>query len=189
MRNQVDIVNTSRYPLDEIKALVKIARGEKQHGHVAMNVKNCSNVFAGRAYSSVPSISTRSRYHHRGSAHSRRYLVVVRIGAPERFPYTHQYPGMSTASRYELHTWQEAFVALASHELMHCVQFRTNSPCSEIEAERAAVWALERYRATLPKPDAFTPEERRMIEWVERGQDMVAVDEAHQKGAVPWATL
>ena len=67
MRNQVDIVNTSRYPLDEIKALVKIARGEKQHGHVAMNAKNCSGVFGGMAYSSVPSISTRSRYHNAGA--------------------------------------------------------------------------------------------------------------------------
>lgn len=149
MRNQIDIVNTSRYPIDEIRKLVQIARGDKHHGHVAMNVKNCAFTFAGRAYSSMPSVSARSRYHHRGAAKSRRYLVVARIGGPEHFPRVYQYPGLSTAPRYELRTWQEAFVTLVSHELMHCVQFRTNSPCSEIEAERAAVWALERYRETL----------------------------------------
>lgn len=177
MRNQVDIVNTSRYPLDEIRELVKIARGEKRHGHVAMNVKNCSGVFAGTAYPGMPSISARSRHHHRGAAKSRRYLVVARIGAPELFPYTYQYPGLSTAPTYELRTWQEAFVTLVSHELMHCVQFLTKSPYSEIEAERAAVWALERYRRTLPAAhettaplDPFTPQERALIEWVESTQ-------------------
>lgn len=182
MRNQVDIVNTSRYPLDEIRELVKIARGEKRHGHVALNVKNCSGNFSGTAYPRMPSISARSRYHHRSGAKSLRYLVVARIGRPENFPSTYQYPGLSTAPTYELRSWQEAFVTLVSHELMHCVQFATDSPRSEIEAERAAVWALDRYRKTLPACEAdryaevrfaagltepFSPEERAMIEWVE----------------------
>lgn len=173
MRNQIDIVNTSRYPLDELRELIQIARGEKQHGHVAMNVKNSESMSAGRAYSYMPSVSKRSRYHHRGAAKSRRYLVVARIGGPEHFPLTYQYRGLSTATRYELRTWQEAFVALVSHELMHCVQFRTNSPGSEIEAERAAVWALERYRKTAGKME-FTTE-------IKLGADIAAERDSFQQ--------
>lgn len=49
----------------------------------------------------------------------------------------------------EYHTWQEAMVAVAAHEFHHIHQFQNKLRCAERYCERAALEALERYRATL----------------------------------------
>lgn len=135
--NRVRVVNTSRYPTAVVRALVAFARGTRRCGDVAVNVKNCRYAFAGRCYSRVPALSRR-----KGDR-----LVVVRIGAPGRFPLTTKYPGLVTAPEYVFRDWEEALVGVAAHELTHAMQFETRSPRSEIEAERAALRAVERFRA------------------------------------------
>lgn len=141
-RNKVDVVNTSRYPDDEVRALVELARGSKEHGHVALSVKNSKYAYRGRAYGHMPSISNRR-------SGSRRFLVVVAIGAPEMFPRAGKYPGIKSAPVYDMRTWQEALVAVAAHELMHCQQYTLGLPRSEIEAEKAAVRGIEAHRCQL----------------------------------------
>lgn len=135
--DRVRIVNTSRYSTAVVQALVTFARGTKRCGDVAVNVKNTRCAYAGRCYARVPSISPRQ-----GDR-----LVIIRIGAPERFPRHVKYPGLVTAPEYEFRDWQEAMVGVAAHELAHAMQFETRSPRSEIEAEHAAMRAVERFRA------------------------------------------
>lgn len=49
----------------------------------------------------------------------------------------------------EYHNWQEALVAVSAHEFHHIHQFQNKLRCAERYCERAALEALERYRATL----------------------------------------
>lgn len=139
--NRLDIVNTSRYPTHLVNELVRFALSTKVVGHVAVNVKSCSGVFAGRAYPCIPGCSPR-----KGER-----LVVLRIGAPERFPWsrTTPYRGMKHAPLYTLDSWQEALVALAAHELTHAQQYALKLPASELEAERSLVQSLVEYRRWL----------------------------------------
>jgi hypothetical protein len=68
--------------------------------------------------------------------HLIRYGVVV----------THPYGG-KRSPLIEMATWQEAMVAIAAHEARHIHQFRHGKPASEIDCERFARKALERFRA------------------------------------------
>lgn len=45
--------------------------------------------------------------------------------------------------------WREALVAVAAHEARHIQQFQRNKPRSEVDAERFAAKALERYRESF----------------------------------------
>jgi hypothetical protein len=135
--NRVRVINTSRYPAAVVRKLVAFARGEKRCGDVAVNVKNSRYAFAGRCYARVPALSRR-----KGDR-----LAVVRLGAPDRFPCSARYAKFATAPEYEFRDWQEALVGVAAHELAHAMQFETGSPRSEIEAEHAALRAVERFRA------------------------------------------
>jgi len=147
---RVDLVNTSRYSDAELLPLIELARGAKEHGHVALSVKNSRYSFRGRAYPHMPTMSNRYWTGDGDAIGGRRFLVVAAIGAPERFPiFQHRYPGMRRAPQYDVMTWQEGFVMLVAHELTHCQQFALGLPRSEIEAEKAAVRALEAYRASL----------------------------------------
>lgn len=135
------LYNTSQYPTKEIVRLItEYAVGLKDTEGVHINVKNSSRTFAGRAYPGIPSISNAPR----GS----KYLVVIRLGGPSRFPWTRTVPYKAKCNpTYTLHDWKEALVEIAAHELQHCEQFRHNRKRSEIETETAGVRALGRYRA------------------------------------------
>lgn len=181
--------STARYPLHEVRALVAMATANLDVSDVAVNVRNSSRPYAGRAYYPVPPIS--AWHGHPGVAS----LIVLRIGAPIAFPCTnltttvrkrpltdwlpaeatfpsgndvryerkrqgrremwravrvvvsrHPYGG-KTAPLIEMETWQECLVALAAHEAMHIVQFRTRARKSEAECERYAAARLAHYRA------------------------------------------
>lgn len=135
--NRVRVTNTSRYSTAVVRKLVAFARGTERCGDVAVNVKNSRYAFAGRCYARVPALSRRT-----GDR-----LVVVRVGAPDRFPCSARYAKFTTAPEYEFRDWQEAVVGVAAHELAHAAQFETRRPRSEIEAEHAALRAVERFRA------------------------------------------
>lgn len=79
------IRNTSHYPDAEVRSLVNFAAGHIDTSDVAINVKNSSRAYAGRAYQEIPYQSPYARKRmYRGK--KLRYLVVVRIGKPEKFP-------------------------------------------------------------------------------------------------------
>jgi len=72
------IRNTSRYPTAEIEALIHFAAEGLNTAGVCINVRNGSGTIAGYAYSKVPRISNAPK--------SCKYLVTLRIGAPDKFP-------------------------------------------------------------------------------------------------------
>lgn len=62
-----------------------------------------------------------------------------------RVTYWHPYGGV-TAPLIVKADWRESLVSLAAHEMQHVVQFVKRSRLSEVECERVAAKALERYR-------------------------------------------
>lgn len=145
--NRVDIQSTSRYPREEVEALIRFAHNGRETGPVAVNVKNSQYAFRGRAYQRMPDISSRSRTRTPQKTRGR-YLVVIAIGSVSHYPIRgHHYPRLKTAPVYDLMTWQEAMVVVAAHEFTHCLQFRQKLRISEIDAEERAIQCLHRYRA------------------------------------------
>jgi hypothetical protein len=136
--------NTSRYDIEEIKDLLAYAADGFDLNSVAVNVKNCSRGYVGRAYESVPRIAN---VHTKATR-----LVIIRIGSPGKFPLTnfmtkkgHPYGG-KRSPLIEMQDWREAMVAVAAHEFCHIHQFQNNLPRSEVQCERAAAKRLEAYR-------------------------------------------
>lgn len=176
--------NKSRYPTDEVRRLIEFATSGVNLADTAINVRNTRHATAGRAYGRTPSISPLTGRVAR--------LIVVRMGAPERFPsdnlhgswrysswgpdgaprpadvpadahtrrrrtrlrtieqrwrwwVRHPYGG-SRSPHVTLADWREGLVYISAHEARHIHQFRHSRPCSEVDAERFAVAAVERYR-------------------------------------------
>ena len=136
---------TAKYPTDEIRSLVKWAYKfvfdkTNYRPKLRVNVKNCSQAFAGRAYCSES-------------------LVVLRIGKSNMFPYDFQYPNRKNAPKHHFNKWQEALLSLAIHEFWHIYQHLTNSGFSEIEAENRSVIGLEAFKTlTLQKETLECPQ-------------------------------
>ncbi|MFN8639835.1 MAG: hypothetical protein U0360_10380 [Dehalococcoidia bacterium] len=188
--------STSRYPLDEVRTLVEFAMAEIDHGELAVRVKNTRDIYRGRAYDGLPSISAAQR--QPGMTR----LVTLAIGAPSNFPTTnevrtarwrrvregesldgvrasdlrrtrpnarsgarartgapadprgqlerrevrtHGYGGV-TSPVVEIADWQEALVAVASHEARHIWQYQHDAPRSEVDAERYSAARLALWR-------------------------------------------
>lgn len=81
---------------------------------------------------------------YRGRCWGRR--ILLRIGPDSDFPVEAKYPGLVTAPTFEMRDWVEGLVAIAAHEFAHSRQFRANTRRSEVEAERIAVYVLEKFR-------------------------------------------
>jgi hypothetical protein len=139
--------NTSSYPDDEVKRLVEFATKGVNMKKVCVNVKGSSHRWGGRAYSRVPSMSN--------APPTARRLLSIRIGSDIGFPIgPKNYHGEGPAAAnpngrfpfYTLHNWQELLVHLAAHEARHVYQFDHRKRISEVDCERFAVKALERFR-------------------------------------------
>jgi len=146
------IRNTSRHPDEEVTELVRSAIRGIDMQRVCVNVKGGHGLSA-RAYDGVPSISNAPR--------GARYLVTIKIGTGVRFPVgpynrNGQSPDeVGPRNRFPFFTytdWREWLVSAAAHEALHVHQYRHGKPRSEIECERFAAEALQRYRdETLPQ--------------------------------------
>jgi hypothetical protein len=135
----VIVRNTSRYPTDEVRDLVRFATAGLDMRRVCVNVKNSNvHVCAGWAYDGVPEISN--------APVSSEYLITVRLGGPERFPA--RLPTKKRSPDITVGCWREALVAMAAHEAKHVEQFRARAPRSEVVCERFEAWMLDRYRAS-----------------------------------------
>ena len=154
--------NTSRYDTKLVRQIVKVAAGEIEIGDVAINVKNSLEHYAGRAYPSIPSGEYESpwlrKYDKKTGNAKARYLIVCRVGGPEKFPYQCKgYPGRKIENGNWptplLADWMECMVMLVAHELMHIQQFRSKARCSEQETEAFAMRRLEAWRGAPALPE------------------------------------
>lgn len=76
--------STSRYPVEEVRDLVEFAMGEIDHGELVVRVKNTRDIYRGRAYDGIPSLSAAAR--QPGATR----LVTLAIGPPGGFPTTNE---------------------------------------------------------------------------------------------------
>ena len=146
--------NTSQYDTKMVRFIVKYAAGLIDISNVAINIKNSSRRFAGRAYPSVPYESPWTTKKATKRTKRARYLIVCRVGGPEKFPYqTLGYPGRKIENGHwptpMFADWMEAMVYLVAHELMHIQQFRANARCSERETEAFAMRRLTMWREEI----------------------------------------
>jgi len=143
------IKNTSRYPDEEVRRLVRFGAGGVRSARIEVHVKNSKYAFAGRIYLSTADLVFSGfgdmTLHHRASQ-----LIVLRIGAPKMFPLAFHYRGLKRAPTYLLCDWKEALVTTAAHEFCHARQHRRGKPSSEVKAERWAVKKLEEFREEVP---------------------------------------
>jgi hypothetical protein len=142
-RGRFTVRNTSQYPTEEIRSLVRFATSELDMRGVCVNVRNNKRgALAGRAYYSVPSFSN--------APPNAEHLVTLRIGAPERFPHEghmHRYnSGSGRWPEYVCEDWREGLIAIAAHEGKHIDQFRSGTKHSELACETFAAYMLRRYR-------------------------------------------
>lgn len=71
-----------------------------------------------------------------------------RSGADRQVVERHPYGG-KRSPLITMTTWREAVVAVAAHEARHIWQYQHSKPRSEVDAEKFAARALDRYRASL----------------------------------------
>jgi hypothetical protein len=133
--------NTSPYPDEEVRALVKLAARDYDLRYVCVNVKGSKTVgYAGYAYRTVPRA-------YSNAPRTAKRLVTIRVGLASHFPSTRSQPyGGKRSPLMTYHDWREALVAVAAHEFHHILQFQNKMPCAEYRCELAAQRALERYR-------------------------------------------
>lgn len=158
--------NSSPYPADEVQRLVNLAVEGIDTADVEVHIRNSKGRFSGTAHYARP---RRLRLQPQT-----RWLVIARIGAPDRFPILeHRYPGLKTAPRYDIRDWREAVVLIVAHELRHVQQFRARAAWvdaqnrlpaadrgrphgearfSEVACERWACERLMAYRASGVRP-------------------------------------
>jgi hypothetical protein len=141
------IRNTSKHPDDEVRKLVQFATRGVDMNRVCVNVKGGHGLSA-RAYDGVPSISNAPR--------SARYLVTIKVGNGVRFPVgPHNRNGktpdeVGPRNRFPFFSyadWSEWLVSAAAHEAWHIHQYRHGKRRSEVDCERFAEKALNRYRS------------------------------------------
>jgi hypothetical protein len=131
------IRNTSRYLDEDVCDLVRFATRDVDMRDVCVNVKNSHRyAYGGYAYLGVPAISN--------APSSSEYLITLRLGAPERFPFTP--PRRRGVPPLRLACWREALVAVAAHEARHIEQYRQEARRSEVECERFETVMIERFR-------------------------------------------
>lgn len=131
------IRNTSVYPDDEVKRLVKQATKNYDMRHVCVNVKGAKHGCRGMAYPQVPTISN--------APPTADYLITIGI-APKIEEMVHNNHTVNRRPVYKTKDWRELLVVIAAHEACHIVQFRENLRRSEVRCEYAARYALSHYR-------------------------------------------
>ena len=135
------IRNGSRYPDDEVRALIRFATQDVDMRAVCVNVKRMTrHGWKGWAYEGVPIQSNAPR----GS----RYLITLRVGEDTRYPVERSHVRRGEP-RIVLHDWRETLVFLAAHEAKHIEQYRENLPRSEVRCNVFAAHMVNRYRAQV----------------------------------------
>lgn len=77
-----------------------------------------------------------------------KHQITCQLNPGRNYPYDYQYPGLKTAPRYDVRNWREHVISTIAHEAFHALEFHAGkSRCSEVLAERAAVKAINAWRA------------------------------------------
>lgn len=122
---------------------LELLTGRGRHGPAERVVSPAG--FTGRAYSGIPRIANVSP--------GARYLVTLHMPDDPKhtgpYPAVRKYPGLKTAPPISVDCWREELFAVAAHEAHHIWQFVTKSRVSEVEAEKAAIAALDAWRRPL----------------------------------------
>lgn len=139
------ITNTSQYPTDEVRKLVRFAlKGTPRNRELEVHVKGSTGVqyaVAGTFYGIIPSVANVKL--------NRNYLIVVRVGSRDKFPFKSQYWGHKRCEKYActLKNWMEGLVHITAHEGEHLRQNVTGKRAREDHAERRAFKTLLKFRA------------------------------------------
>lgn len=137
------IKNTSRYPVKEVRRLVRFALkglGKYASRRLEVHVKNSKRAFAGSFYPAIPLCSS--------ATFDRSFLIVARIGSEDKFPCECVYPSRKRCEKYrrDLRTWREALVSVIGHEYEHLRQWLKDKRFREDHAERRAYKTLKKFR-------------------------------------------
>ena len=139
MEGRFVIRNTSRYPTDEVRELVRFAMQDVDTRALCVNVKRqTKHGWTGWAYEGVPLMSNAPR--------GARYLVTLRVGEQTHYPVTRSRVRRGEPEGVTFHDWRETLVFLAAHEAKHIEQYRENLPRSEVRCNVFAAHMLSRYR-------------------------------------------
>lgn len=145
-KRSLTINNTSRYHDSEVRRLVRFAYDsiDREHplGKVSVRVTNTRQAFRGRAI-----------YGAWGSR------ILVRIGAPGKFPVTGQYRKRAAAYTFSDH--REAIISISAHEFAHIEQHQRRLRKDEVGCEGVAAVVLEEFRRQRQEID------REIVEAVE----------------------
>lgn len=125
-----------------------VAAADRLQGSVRRHVEDrLAERMSACAYYSLPPRLVRVRP-------GTRYLVTMRLpqrlealSYPQELQYRRGGVPMPTAPVVQVHDWLEELVHLAAHEARHVAQLRLGLTKSEVDAERWAAAAVERYRS------------------------------------------
>lgn len=173
--------STSRYPKAECFILCRTALesverslcGGEVMPRIIVKLTNTCHGYCGRA--------SWSEWEHTGKLPNRLAIqwkrVLVRVGAPNRFPCRVQYPRFKDMPEMDFRTYREAIVAVTAHETGHALGYSGRKEgeerCemmawdaldyyrkhqAEIDAEIEATLAEARQKVAKPTPEAKTAE-------------------------------
>ena len=142
--NKVLFTNTSQYPTERIKELLKFALedvpDEALRG-LAISIRNGSSSVAGYAYPYVCGVSQWI------SVAGVRRMITMRIGDPSKFPAKNYYSQKYTSVNEQIfNDWEEGLIHLTAHEARHQVQFVFKEKRSEVECEAFSGAVLNRFK-------------------------------------------
>jgi hypothetical protein len=105
-----------------------------------VHIKNSKNPYRGGFYEEIPSIANVKS--------DRRYLIVLRIGSEDKFPFDAVYPHHKRCEKYRvtLQDWKEAIIFSVAHEGEHLRQAIKGKRAREDRAERRAYKMLAKFR-------------------------------------------
>jgi hypothetical protein len=127
-----------------VETLVKFAlRNGPQPRGLEVHIKRGKHPFYGRIYSCAENCTCGYNGKH--------FLIVVRIGDTNQFPYFSIYPNYRRCAKYAvmLNNWKEALVKVTAHEGMHLRQLMEKRLMWEHEAEKHAKMVLQSYRNSI----------------------------------------
>lgn len=164
--------NTSTYPDREVKALIAIGTKGVNMGDVAIEVTGTKYAYSGRCFGArrillrigrpgrFPADNMTSSWRWRpcdedeyertrgtvlGQCNYRMVMTRAGVRCESRQRVEHPYGGIGSPL-IVVADWREGIVSLAAHEARHVQQFQRGWRLSEVDCERFALAAVERYR-------------------------------------------
>lgn len=148
------LYNESRYPDDEVRALVEFAAGDMDTAGVAVKVKNRRRGVSGYCYHGVPSISPISKLR------TVKRLITIKIGEADQIGDRdwHSSNYKTAVDIYFDNNWARALLYVAAHEFQHHYQMENGRKLSEVDAIRYGSRRLLEWEKAQ-NPHLYLPQE------------------------------